>query len=130
MLQEGCWQEADEITFHAMIKIVGRDYYRYFRSTDITNFPRNHLLIIDKLWREYSRNLFGFSVQKEIYSTLGSSLNYQYDVWEKFSETVGWRVNEIPLSYENLRFNLKAPKGHLPNGERIGSEIVGFLGII
>ncbi|MFQ4145804.1 GUN4 domain-containing protein [Chlorogloeopsis sp. ULAP02] len=42
-------------------------------------FPREHLLIIDKLWLEYSRNLFGFSVQKKIYQNLGETQDYQYE---------------------------------------------------
>ncbi|BAT51813.1 serine/threonine protein kinase [Nostoc sp. NIES-3756] len=130
LLQEGYWQEADEFTFYAMLKISNREYDRYFRLTDIANFPREDLLIIDKLWREHSRNSFGFSVQKEIYRSLGGNQNYEYEIWERFSNKVGWRVNEIPVSYEKLCFSIHAPKGHFPHGKRIGSEIIGFLAII
>lgn len=130
LLQEGYWQEADELTLYAMLKISGRENDRYFRPTDISNFPREHLLIIDKLWREYSRNLFGFTVQKEIYRSLGGTQNYQHEIWEKFSENVGWRRNDVPLSYEQLNFSINAVKGHLPHGKKIGSEVIGFLTII
>ncbi|OUL37499.1 NC domain/GUN4 [Nostoc sp. T09] len=130
LLREGYWQEADELTLYAMLKISSRDNDRYFRPTDISNFPREHLLIIDKLWREYSGNLFGFTVQKEIYQTLGGNQNYQHEIWEKFSENVGWRMNDVPLSYEQLNFSRNAVKGHLPHGKRIGSEVIGFLTII
>jgi hypothetical protein len=130
LLQEGCWQEADEFTFYAMLKIGGRENDRYFRPRDINNFPREDLLIIDQLWRDFSQNSFGFSVQKEIYRSLGGNHNYQYEIWERFSENVGWRINEIPLLYENLCFGINAPKGHLPHGNKIGSETIGFLAII
>ncbi|BAY63783.1 serine/threonine protein kinase [Calothrix brevissima NIES-22] len=130
LLQEGYWQEADELTLYAMLKISGRENDRYFRPTDISNFPREHLLIIDKIWREYSRNLFGFTVQKEIYRSLGGTQNYQHEIWEKFSENVGWRRNDVPLSYEQLNFSINAVKGHLPHGKKIGSEVIGFLTII
>lgn len=130
LLQEQCLQEADEFTFYAMLKISNREYDRYFRPKDISNFPREDLLIIDKLWREHSRHLFGFSIQKKIYQSLGGKQDYQHDIWEKFSEYVGWRVNEVPLLYEQLNFSMKAPKGHFPNGKRIGSEIIGFLAVI
>lgn len=130
LLQEGYWQEADEFTFYAMLKVSNREYERYFRPKDIANFPREDLLIIDNLWRKYSQNLFGFSIQKKIYTSLGGNQNYQYDIWERFSEYVGWRVNDVPLLYEQLNFSMKAPKGHFPNGKRIGSEIIGFLAVI
>lgn len=130
LLEEGYLQEADEFTFYAMLKISNREYERYFRPTDIANFPREDLLIIDKLWREYSKNSFGFSVQKKIYRDLGGNQNYEYDIWEKFSDQVGWRVNEVPVPYEKLCFSINAPKGHFPHGKRIGSEIIGFLAII
>lgn len=130
LLQEGCWQEADEFTFYTMLKVSGREHDRYFRPRDIDNFPREDILIIDQLWRNFSQNLFGFSVQKEIYRSLGGNHNYQYEIWENFSENVGWRINDIPILYENLCFGVNAPKGHLPHGNRIGSEIIGFLAII
>lgn len=130
LLQEGYWQEADELTLYAMLKISGRENDRYFRPTDISNFPREHLLIIDQLWREYSRNLFGFTVQKEIYRSLGGTQSYQHEIWETFSENVGWRRNDVPLSYEQLNFSINAVKGHLPHGKKIGSEVIGFLTII
>ncbi|BAY12706.1 GUN4 domain-containing protein [Calothrix sp. NIES-2098] len=130
LLQEGYWQEADELTLYAMLKISSRENDRYFRPTDISNFSREHLLIIDKLWQEYSSNLFGFTAQKEIYQNLGGNQNYQHEIWEKFSEKVGWRRNEVPLSYEQLTFSRNAVKGHLPHGKKIGSEVIGFLTII
>jgi hypothetical protein len=130
LLQEECWQEADELTSYAMLKIAGREYERYFRLIDIYNFPREHLAIIDKLWRDCSKNLFGFSIQKAIYSELGSNQNYQYEIWDKFSKQVGWRIHDIPLPYQRLSFSKNAPKGHLPHGKRIGFEVIGFINII
>ncbi|MBF2008474.1 MAG: GUN4 domain-containing protein [Chlorogloeopsis fritschii C42_A2020_084] len=130
LLKEGCWQEADELTAYAMLKVSNRDYERYFRLIDIANFPREDLLIIDKLWLEYSRNLFGFSVQKKIYQSLGGIQDYQYEIWENFSNKVGWRKNDIPLLYEQLCFGIHAPKGHFPHGKKIGFEVIGLLAII
>ena len=43
---------------------------------------------------------------------------------------LGWRRNEVPLSYEQLNFSINAVKGHLPHGKGIGSEVIVFLTII
>ncbi|NEU83720.1 GUN4 domain-containing protein [Nostoc sp. UIC 10630] len=71
LLENGFWQEADELTFYAMLKVVNRENDRYFRPVDISNFPYKDLLIIDKLWLTFSQELFGFSVQKAIYQRYG-----------------------------------------------------------
>ncbi|MCL1474179.1 GUN4 domain-containing protein [Argonema antarcticum A004/B2] len=53
----------------------------------------------------YSNGRFGFSVQKHI---------LQQKNYEDFIKDVGWRVDESWLEYENLNFNLAAPKGYFP----------------
>jgi hypothetical protein len=89
-------------------------------STDhIANFPCEDLRTIDQLWLHYSNGKFGFSVQKEIYESLGGTREFNTKVWEKFGARVGWRKGGIFkesrwLSYGQLTFNSAAPEAHLP----------------
>ncbi|MBU7583756.1 MAG: GUN4 domain-containing protein [Nostoc sp. TH1S01] len=68
------WREADEETFKLMLKVAGREQQGYLGLEDIRNFPCEDLRIIDKLWVDYSNGHFGFSVQKEIYLSVGGIL--------------------------------------------------------
>jgi predicted NACHT family NTPase len=115
-LKNGQWQEADRETYRVMIQKVGKEEGQLFDREDLENFPCEDLRTIDRLWRQYSRDKFGFSVQKEIYLSLGGQCNSK--VWKKFGDRVGWRSKKVEdewLSYNELTFELStAPVGHLP----------------
>jgi hypothetical protein len=66
------------------------------------------------LWIKYSNGRFGFSVQKKIYQALGGAREFDYDIWCKFGETVGWKNEENWLSNKDIIFDIKAPNAHLP----------------
>ncbi|MEG5135868.1 MULTISPECIES: serine/threonine-protein kinase [unclassified Microcoleus] len=123
------WQEADHETKNKMLEAAGRTGERWFRIEDIDRFPCEDLRTIDQLWVKYSNGLFGFSVQKRIYESLGGSGEYDQKIWEAFGDRVGWRVNRREwLYYNDLKFNTKAPQGHLPAGVwsmRSGNSRVG-----
>lgn len=65
----------------------------------------------------YSQGHFGFSVQLEIYPSLGSTLEYTPKVWEKFGDRVGWRSGGDSLMLRDVEyvFEINAHKGHLPS---------------
>lgn len=73
-LAAGMWKEADEETFKVMLEVAGREKQRYLEREDIRQFPCEDLRIIDQLWVNYSNGHFGFSVQKEIYLSVGGIL--------------------------------------------------------
>jgi len=114
LLATGEWQKADEETLKKMVEAAGRTEDGWLRSEDIDRFPCEDLRTIDQLWVKYSNGRFGFSVQKRIYESLGGSREYDRKIWEAFGDRVGWRVNSEWLYYDNLKFNTKAPQGHLP----------------
>ncbi|MDS9396147.1 GUN4 domain-containing protein [Aphanizomenon flos-aquae NRERC-008] len=103
------WEEADKETYEVMIKAVGKKSGNYFNFTidELLNFPCQDLRTIDQLWVNYSNGRFGFSVQKEIYLSVGgefSSDEYDFLAWNMFVQDVGWydvHKNQIP-------------RGHLP----------------
>jgi hypothetical protein len=87
LLAAGKWKEADEETTRAMLQAANG----YFYPGDIGSFSCEDLRIIDQLWLSASKGKFGFSVQREIYESLGGTTTYNEVVWNKFGDRVGWR---------------------------------------
>ncbi len=82
---------------------------------DIDNFPCEDLRIIDTLWVSASCGHFGFSVQKEIYQSLGGKREYNEKVWNNFCDRVGWkRGGSFVRVLRVLGYRLNAPFGYLP----------------
>ncbi len=113
-LRNGQWKEADSETYRVMIQKVGKEEGQEFDREDLENFPCLDLRIINQLWLQYSNGKFGFSVQKEIYESLGGTGGYNKEVCEKFGERVGWRKGENWLITSDLTYDLSAPQAHLP----------------
>ncbi len=115
LLAAGKWKEADEETTRAMLQAAKREEEGWFRYEDIKNFSCEDLRIIDQLWVSASQGKFGFSVQKEIYESLGGTREYNEEVWDKFGDRVGWRKGGSWLYYSDLTFNnTEVPEAHLP----------------
>lgn len=110
------WQEADRETYLVMLQAVGREKGEGLRSEELLNFPCTDLHTIDKLWVKYSNGKFGFSVQKEIYLSVGGQLdgNYDAEAWKKFGDRVGWRVDSNWISSTEVIFDTSAQTGYLP----------------
>ncbi|MBX9259516.1 GUN4 domain-containing protein, partial [Desmonostoc muscorum CCALA 125] len=90
-LAAGNWKDADNETYLVMLQAVGRKEHDWIREKEFLNFPCKDLRTIDRLWVKYSNGRFGFSVQKEIYLSVGGKLDGKYDkeAWEKFRDTYG-----------------------------------------
>ncbi|WP_286826497.1 GUN4 domain-containing protein [Microcystis sp. LSC13-02] len=121
LLAAGKWKEADQETFKVMLQVAGREREGRLRIEDIDNFPCEDLRTINQLWLNYSNGKFGFSVQKEIYESLRGTREYNERVWNKFGDRVGWRKGGSWgragswLRYDDLTFDIRAPKAHLPS---------------
>ena len=129
-LAAGEWRKADKETTRVMLQVAQREEEGGLREEDIDRFPRNDLRTIDRLWVHYSQGRFGFSVQKEIYQSLGGTREYDRAIWEAFGDRVGWRVVGEWLYYSDLSFSCDAPGGHLPVlfgelGLKLGFSISG-----
>lgn len=110
------WKEADEETYRVMIQAVGKEDGDWFTTDELLNFPCTDLRTIDRLWVKYSNGHFGFSVQKEIYLSVGGKADGKYDeeAWEKLGDRVGWRVGGKWRNRSNVTFDTSSPRGHLP----------------
>ncbi len=128
-LKNGQWKEADKETDRLMLQIVGKEADQWLSLEDIQNFPCPELQAIDKLWVDYSNGKFGFSVQKKVWMACGGVPGkYDWDVYKKFADQVGWRRSGDWLSYNELTFLLKGSNhAHLPwryyRGEVEGLEV-------
>lgn len=143
-LAAGMWKEADEETFKVMLEVARRKKQGYLQVEDIQEFSCEDLNFIDQLWVNYSNGKFGFSVQKEIYLSVGGILegsrtssprsvfvplkriyarfggrvrnedNEIYEAYVCFGDRVEWRVEEEWIGIEKVKYNTSAPSGHLP----------------
>ncbi|NEP53050.1 MAG: GUN4 domain-containing protein [Moorea sp. SIO3C2] len=120
LLAAGKWKEADLETARVMLEVANRlqDKDAWLRVIDIQNFPCPDLCVIDQLWRTFSQNRFGFTVQRDIWLSLdGKRGEFDEDRFScNFSKCVGWRIkNKWIENYDDFTFTLNAPKGHLPS---------------
>ncbi|MGD1716132.1 GUN4 domain-containing protein [Dapis sp. BLCC M172] len=113
LLAAGKWKEADKETERCMLKVARRENEGWLDTKSIDCFPCEDLRTIDQLWVKYSNGKFGFSVQKQIYQSLGGKSFYDRKIWEAFSDRVGWRKGGKWLYYSDLTFDSHYT-GHLP----------------
>ena len=91
-LENGQWREADEETTRLMLLIAKREDEGYLDVESIEKFPCEELRTLDKLWIDNSGGKFGFSVEKKVWIDCGGIPGeYDYDVYKKFADQVGWR---------------------------------------
>ncbi|OCR01831.1 hypothetical protein BCD67_04870 [Oscillatoriales cyanobacterium USR001] len=114
LLVSGKWKEADLETSKKILEVAGRIKAGWLRVEDIQNFPIEDLRTINQLWLKSSNELYGFSVQKRIYTNVGGSKKYDEKIWEYFGECVGWRVSQEWLKVDDIKFVANAAIGHLP----------------
>jgi hypothetical protein len=132
-LQNGEWRKADEETYRLMITAVGKEEGQGFTRNELLNFPCEELLTIDGLWRRYSQDRYGFSVQKDIYVRCGGTLDGEYPkstVWLSFARQVGWYA--AGEWHGDLRWDGTGVPGHLPylvvgGVEGFGLDVVPLL---
>jgi GUN4-like len=114
------WVNADYETYRLMITTVGKDEGQFFTSAaELLNFPCEELKKIDRLWRQYSNDHFGFSVQKQIYVECGGKLDGKYpsmETWRSFGDVVGWREKGEWMNYSAFtkEISLSAHQGKFP----------------
>ncbi|NEQ99993.1 MAG: hypothetical protein F6K30_25380 [Cyanothece sp. SIO2G6] len=118
------YEEADRLTLQKMCELagpvaVGRKWL-YF--SDVDQFPTTDLRLIDQLWRVYSEDKFGFSIQRELW------LSSKKD-WERLWPKIGWKGDNGWTRYPNeFTWDLSAPRGHLPLSNQLrGVRVMAAL---
>ncbi|MGB5592747.1 MAG: GUN4 domain-containing protein [Crocosphaera sp.] len=118
-LKAGKFKEADQQTTKVILDAVNRSRDD-LTPDDMKKLPCNILQVIDRLWRDYSGDRFGFSVQLRLYLEVGGSLDtlrsQNVDILGKYGDRVSWRKNGQwqGNNYDNWDFTLSAPVGCFP----------------
>jgi len=123
LLKANQWKEADRETYLRMLEAVGRKKGDWIRSEELEDFPCRDLKTIDRLWVNYSKGHFGFSVQKKIWQDCGSPKSSGNDDWDRFCVKVGWQnpASTAYMSYDKLKFDPRnSPIGELPSLSPVG----------
>jgi len=114
------YKSADKETRRLMLFSTGRTQAGWIDQKGADKLSCSLLLQIDALWRQYSKDRFGFGVQRTIFENTRRNT-------EDFGMLVGWRKNGQWISNLNIDYSLKAPPGHLPSTTRDGSLSGGWL---
>jgi flagellar biosynthesis chaperone FliJ len=133
-LAAGDFSEADHETIRLIQEISGQPDLEELSPNDIKKFPCNGIRVIDQLWRSYSNNRFGFSVQLHIYQSLGGTLDATIEqnnqLVQRWGNHVGWRENNRWKKCEDLDFSLNAPVGCHPSrwwNSSYGSKMTNYF---
>ncbi len=134
LLSAGKWKEADKETTKVMIEITGKPNIEDITPEDLQKFPCNAIMVIDRLWKHYSNNHFGFSVQLHLYQSLGGSMDtiraQNNEFLQRTSEKIGWRKNGKLVEYDDFDFSLNASEGGLPGewwNSPYGAKMINFF---
>ncbi len=114
-LEQENFMKADQETANLLLWIVNKQKAGRLNSQDIQALPCKDLQTIDDLWKTYSNGKFGFGIQQQIWLSSGGVKGaWNSEIYEKFSETVGWKYEDSWKSSTELTYDMRAPKGHLP----------------
>lgn len=80
----------------------------------ISEIPCHELQGIDQLWRKFSDQRFGLSVQTPIVKSTGNDAEkLDWRKYEQLEQALGWRIDPREDSYNNIDAK-KIPLGHFP----------------
>ncbi|MDY7008067.1 MAG: GUN4 domain-containing protein [Cyanobacteriota bacterium] len=102
--------EADKLTMQKLCELAGeaaiQRKWLYFSEVD--SIPIPDFQTINTMWLVYSEGKFGYSVQREMWLSVGKN-------WDKLLPKIGWKNGNTWTRYPNeFTWDLSAPKGHLP----------------
>ena len=113
LLWQGQWQSADQETERLILQIASEDM-RPLNREALIQLPELDLQTIDQLWARHSQHRFGFMAQQAVYQSIDK-------MPAGFAQAVGWQEGwgwgdfvKVTKAYQELRFAVDAPRGHLP----------------
>jgi hypothetical protein len=124
LLRQSDFQAADRMTLEKLCELAGEAAIqrKWLYFTEVESFPSTDLQTINTLWLVYSEGKFGFSVQRDLWLSLGKN-------WDKLWLQIGWRSGNNWTRYpQEFIWNLTAPKGHLPLSNQLrGVRVIDSL---
>ncbi len=101
------WKAASRETTRVMLMAARHTSDSELSGSDIEKLPCSDLHTIDQLWVASSNGHFGFSVQYQIWESLGKGTDW--DSYSRVGECLGWRQGGSWISFFKLTHNLQAP---------------------
>lgn len=137
LLVAGHFKKADQETAKILMSVINKDEDS-IAPEDIESYPLAPLKIVDRLWRRYSNDNFGFSIQLQIYRDIGGDINtliaQNQDLMFQFFERIGWRYEGQFIFQKDWAVTPSSPRGFLPlswwitpYGLKIGNFILARL---
>ncbi|MBL1177730.1 GUN4 N-terminal ARM-like repeat domain-containing protein [Pantanalinema sp. GBBB05] len=124
LLVEQNWQAADQLTLQKLCELAGTAAIqrKWIYFTEVEQLPASDLHIINALWLVHSEGRFGFSVQREVWLSVGKN-------WDKLWTKIGWKSENNWTRYpQEFTWNLTAPPGHLPLSNQLrGVRVIASL---
>ncbi|NJL00202.1 MAG: hypothetical protein HC910_06385 [Spirulinaceae cyanobacterium SM2_1_0] len=123
-LVAGDYETGDRLTLEKLCELAGptaqQRNWLYF--SEVEKFPSADLLSLDQLWRVYSADRFGYSVQRQLWLAQGKDF---VKLWAK----IGWKAGNRWTRYPNeFTWDLSAPRGHLPLSNQLrGARVLTSL---
>lgn len=110
LLAEQSFEHADRVTLQKLCELAGpaavKRKWPYFSEVD--QFPITDLQTINHLWLVHSEGKFGYSVQRQLWLSVGRN-------WDTLWPKINWRSQRNWTRYpDGFTWDLSAPKGHLP----------------
>lgn len=124
LLAQQKFLEADRLTIQKLCELAGESAVlrKWLYFTEVEHFPTTDLHTIDALWLAHSDYQYGFSVQRQIWLSVGKK-------WEKLWAKIGWKAGYTWTRYPNeFTWSLDAPRGHLPLSNQLrGVRVIAAL---
>ncbi len=127
------WFEADKETVRLILAVTSKEIEE-LTPGDIQHFPCKDLMVIDRMWRKYSDDRFGFSIQLQTYQAVGGSMDSTIEqnqqLIKAWGERLGWYKDKRWLKCSDLDFSLNAPVGCHPSrwwNSPYGSKMTNFF---
>jgi hypothetical protein len=124
LLAQQDFEAADRLTLQKLCELASpaaaQRKWVYF--TEVSSLPTTDLQTINSLWLVHSEGKFGFSVQREIWLSVGKD-------WDKLWPKIGWKsANNWTRYPQGFTWNLNAPRGHLPLSNQLrGVRVMASL---
>ncbi len=118
------FEAADKLTIQKLCELAGSAAVqrKWIYFTEIESLSSVDLQAINALWLAHSGGQFGFSVQREIWLSVGKN-------WDKLWSKIGWKSGNNWTRYPNeFTWSLDAPRGHLPLSNQLrGVRVIAAL---
>ncbi|GAA0162970.1 hypothetical protein Leryth_006317 [Lithospermum erythrorhizon] len=119
LLSSKNFRQADDETRRLLIVLAGEGAQKrgYVFFSEVQFIPEDDLKTIDTLWKKYSDNKFGYSVQKKIFKKVNKDFSRLFIKlgWMKKldSEVEQYNYRAFPTEFI-WELNDETPEGHLP----------------